>query len=258
MPRRLSTILGNIKASNVRPLDGDDRLHAKALIPLAALGRWFADDGGTGDEREDAARAAAGITFAGCFRLGEIVASQAGDEFRGLQRGQCELAVDRRGRILSLSVRLRVNKTRRPRIVQVGAATPLVWGPDGLEGSPTCGLRVGLDWIRRASGCASAAALDRWLRTEPEDVGRRHVFRGDTWFLDARVVAGSLRRWCAAPEATGHSLRVTAATTLRRQGGSIEEVMNFGGWDSSKSLRAYFRSVQQLLRPLPIDDTITV
>ena len=161
--RRLRGISAFYAATKVPGLLTDEDLVPKRLIPAAHLAQWFAAEPEV-DPRMEARRASVGLAYAGCFRLGELVAATRGDPHRGLRRGHAQFTRDPIGRIVSLQVRLTANKSRSPQQISIGAASPLtVRGGHVFGGTQLCGLQIFTAWLCRRARARTVADLNTWF-----------------------------------------------------------------------------------------------
>jgi len=88
--KHLKAIVSYYVSNKVRSLDGGGALDPKCIIQAGLLARWLAAEAAS-DPREESCRAAAALTYGGCFSLGEIVAAARAAPNRGLRRGHVQL-----------------------------------------------------------------------------------------------------------------------------------------------------------------------
>jgi len=211
----------------------------KPAIPLQGLAQCL--DRPETSPVARARQAAIALTLAGGLRAGEIVAAKSGDRERGLRRGHADLVLtDGDSAIASLDVHLTFNKSGGPRKVTIAAVTPIRISAGGATGHRFCGLRRFINWLVRDRGLRSARSIKDWLAA-PTPGTLPHVFcsRGPGR-VSPTGIADHLRAQVECPSRiTGHCIRVTAVTTLAREGVEESIIRRFGGWKSEDSQDTY-------------------
>lgn len=172
-----------------------------------------------------------------------------------MARGHLVVGVDSDGAVSSIEILLGPNKSRDTRSLMLSSVRPVRYVGGQPHGARFCGVRILLEYLRAAHGIASVAALRRFLEHRPS-TGPAYLFAPAR--CGAATVIAEFRRCCGRPQLhlSGHSLRVTAITTLSRQGCSDDTIMRAGAWKTLVAARRYRNENIFALRPLPLPSSV--